>query len=26
MSATVRDIMTARVVAVREDARFKEMA
>jgi CBS domain-containing protein len=26
VSATVRDIMTARVVAVREDARFKEMA
>lgn len=25
MSATVRDIMTARVVAVHEDARFKEM-
>jgi len=26
MSATVRDVMTARVVAVREDATFKEMA
>jgi CBS domain-containing protein len=26
MSATVRDVMTARVVAVHEDARFKEMA
>ena len=26
MSAKVRDVMTARVVAVREDATFKEMA
>jgi len=26
MSATVRDILTARVVAVREDARLREMA
>jgi len=26
MSAIVRNVMTARVVAVREDATFKEMA
>jgi predicted transcriptional regulator len=26
VSATVRDIMTARVIAVRADARFKKMA
>ena len=26
MSATVRDVMTTRVIAVRKDATFKEMA